>query len=238
MFSGGMTMQRFHRVALAVGSVLLCSGFAFGQARLGPYVVDSNGLKVGHVFNGDVVFVFINGELVSIAAGQQGFEAIGTTLYFAEAGCAGTPYLQTGPSESTGALYSDGYFTTDGFFHYVSMASATALMPLSSLGLHGDGSLATCNATGGGPFSAAPALTAPAPSFAPPFKAVEALPVSPAPATATFLDVPTDNPYFRFVEALAASGITAGCGGGNYCPNNPVTRGQMAVFVSKLVGLN
>jgi hypothetical protein len=42
------------------------------------------------------------------------------------------------------------------------------------------------------------------------------LQVSPAPAVATFNDVPTGHPFFRFVEALAASGITAGCGGGNY----------------------
>jgi S-layer family protein len=64
------------------------------------------------------------------------------------------------------------------------------------------------------------------------------LQVSPAPATATFSDVPTSSPQFRFVEALAAAGITAGCGGGNYCPNQPVTRGQMAVFLSTALGLH
>lgn len=63
------------------------------------------------------------------------------------------------------------------------------------------------------------------------------LQVSPAPAIATFGDVPTSSPQFQFVEALAAAGITAGCGGGNYCPNNPVTRGQMAVFLAKALGL-
>src|SRR5262249_39629751 len=62
--------------------------------------------------------------------------------------------------------------------------------------------------------------------------------VSPPPATATFNDVPTDHPQFAFVEALVSAGITAGCGGGNYCPNNPLTRGQMAVFLSKALGLN
>jgi S-layer homology domain len=61
--------------------------------------------------------------------------------------------------------------------------------------------------------------------------------VTPAPGSATFLDVPTSNPQFQFVEALVAAGVTAGCGGGNYCPNNPVTRGQMAVFISKALGL-
>ena len=37
---------------------------------------------------------------------------------------------------------------------------------------------------------------------------------------------------------LAASGITAGCGGGNYCPDAPLTRGQMAVFLSRALGLH
>jgi hypothetical protein len=62
--------------------------------------------------------------------------------------------------------------------------------------------------------------------------------VSPAPVLATFLDVPTSHPFFRFVEALASAGITGGCGGGNYCPDNPVTRGQMAVFLSVALGLH
>jgi hypothetical protein len=61
------------------------------------------------------------------------------------------------------------------------------------------------------------------------------LDVSPAPAVATFSDVPTSHPFFRFIEALAASGITSGCGSGNYCPD---TRGQMAVFLSLGLGLH
>ena len=61
--------------------------------------------------------------------------------------------------------------------------------------------------------------------------------VSPAPAVATFADVPPSHQFFRYVEALAASGITAGCGGGNFCPSNPVTRGQMAAFLSIALGL-
>lgn len=62
--------------------------------------------------------------------------------------------------------------------------------------------------------------------------------VSPAPALATFNDVPTNHPFFQYIEALAASSITGGCGGGNYCPDNPLTRGQMAVFMAKALGLN
>lgn len=52
-----------------------------------------------------------------------------------------------------------------------------------------------------------------------------------------FNDVPPTSPYYQFVNALAASGITSGCGGGNYCPDSPVTRAQMAVFITKALGL-
>lgn len=62
--------------------------------------------------------------------------------------------------------------------------------------------------------------------------------VAPAPATATFLDVPTSHPFYQFIEALSASGITSGCGTGIYCPNSPLTRGQMAVFLAKALGLH
>jgi hypothetical protein len=62
--------------------------------------------------------------------------------------------------------------------------------------------------------------------------------VSPAPATATFTDVPVGHSQHRFVEALVAAGITGGCGGGLYCPDSAVTRGQMAVFLSVALGLH
>ncbi len=64
------------------------------------------------------------------------------------------------------------------------------------------------------------------------------LQVSPAPATATFADVPTNHTYFRAVEALAAAGITSGCGGGNYCVNGTVTRGEVAAFLARALGLH
>ncbi len=63
------------------------------------------------------------------------------------------------------------------------------------------------------------------------------LQVSPAPGTATFNDVPTSDFGFQYIEALYASGITGGCGGANYCPDSPVTRRQMAIFIAKALGL-
>jgi hypothetical protein len=61
--------------------------------------------------------------------------------------------------------------------------------------------------------------------------------VSAAPATATFADVPTTHPFFRTIEALSASGITAGCGPGHFCPNQNVTRGEMAALLARALGL-
>ncbi len=61
--------------------------------------------------------------------------------------------------------------------------------------------------------------------------------VAPPPASAAFLDVPTSHPFFQYVEALAGSGVTGGCGSGNYCPDAPLTRGQMATFLARALGL-
>lgn len=61
--------------------------------------------------------------------------------------------------------------------------------------------------------------------------------VSPAPDTATFDDVPTTHLFFQHIEALVASGVTAGCDADSYCPDAPLDRGQMAVFLAKALGL-
>lgn len=71
------------------------------------------------------------------------------------------------------------------------------------------------------------------------FRVYYRLQVSPAPATATFPnDVPTSHPFFRFVEAMARSGLTGGCSAGSFCPDSPVTRGQMSVFLASALGLH
>jgi len=64
------------------------------------------------------------------------------------------------------------------------------------------------------------------------------LQVSPAPGSNTFNDVLPSDPGFQYVEALVKAGITGGCGGGNFCPDNPVTRRQMAIFLAKALGLS
>jgi hypothetical protein len=52
-----------------------------------------------------------------------------------------------------------------------------------------------------------------------------------------FADVAPTDPWCPGVHYVAAAGISAGCGGGNFCPQSVTTRGQMAVFLARsLVG--
>jgi len=62
--------------------------------------------------------------------------------------------------------------------------------------------------------------------------------VSPAPESASYPDVDADHPFFAYVEALQAAGISQPCdASNNFCPDNPVTRGQMAMWLAKALGL-
>jgi hypothetical protein len=52
-----------------------------------------------------------------------------------------------------------------------------------------------------------------------------------------FMDVQCPSQFADWIEQLAEEEITTGCGGTNYCPLNPNTRGQMAVFIVKTFNL-
>jgi hypothetical protein len=52
-----------------------------------------------------------------------------------------------------------------------------------------------------------------------------------------FGDVGCPGLFTNWIEELFHRGIAAGCGGGNYCPTEVNTRGQMAVFLTKTFGL-
>jgi hypothetical protein len=58
----------------------------------------------------------------------------------------------------------------------------------------------------------------------------------PLPGMQRFVDVPPSNVFYNFIDRLAELEITLGCGGGNYCPNDPVTREQMAAFLMRALG--
>jgi hypothetical protein len=59
----------------------------------------------------------------------------------------------------------------------------------------------------------------------------------PPPCVGVFADVPCGAPFVDWIEQLFHENVTAGCGGGNYCPAGANTRAQMAVFLAKTLGL-
>jgi hypothetical protein len=66
---------------------------------------------------------------------------------------------------------------------------------------------------------------------------VSSLGGTPDACTGRFRDVPIDHPFCGFIESLAAGGITGGCTATDFCPDAPVTRGQMAVFIEVALGI-
>jgi len=65
-------------------------------------------------------------------------------------------------------------------------------------------------------------------------KAKEGATYTPPPAVGIFNDVPVSDQFAPWIEELFHRGVVAGCsapGGPNYCPNDPVLRQQMAVFL-------
>ena len=61
----------------------------------------------------------------------------------------------------------------------------------------------------------------------------------PAPVLSTrFADVEASHPHAAFIERFAELGVTKGCGDGTrFCPDDSVTRAQMAAFLSRAFGL-
>ena len=52
----------------------------------------------------------------------------------------------------------------------------------------------------------------------------------------TFIDL-GNTAFFGDILWLAEAGITSGCGGNRFCPNDPVARGQMAAFLARALNL-
>jgi CSLREA domain-containing protein len=59
----------------------------------------------------------------------------------------------------------------------------------------------------------------------------------PACTVETFTDVSCASTFGPWIYDLVGRGITAGCGGGLYCPTLSANRGQMATFIVKTFGL-
>jgi hypothetical protein len=60
---------------------------------------------------------------------------------------------------------------------------------------------------------------------------------TPPAAVGMFADVPASDPFAPWIEALFNAGITAGCSPTLFCPDQPVSRGQTAVFLTETFSL-
>jgi hypothetical protein len=56
----------------------------------------------------------------------------------------------------------------------------------------------------------------------------------PTPTPPTFSDVPADNWAYPYISDVASLGLVKGYPDGTYRPTDPVTRDQMAVYVSRV----
>ena len=63
--------------------------------------------------------------------------------------------------------------------------------------------------------------------------------VPPPPPTPAFVDVPVGSVHAGGIAAVAVAGITRGCDsvGPRFCPDQPVTRAQMATFLTRALEL-
>jgi uncharacterized repeat protein (TIGR01451 family) len=63
--------------------------------------------------------------------------------------------------------------------------------------------------------------------------------VPPTPGSQRFNDVPSNNVFYGYIDELAVRGVTLGCSASPplYCPDNTVTRGEMAAFLVRAFNL-
>jgi hypothetical protein len=57
----------------------------------------------------------------------------------------------------------------------------------------------------------------------------------PYPQDPYFSDAGASNPAFRYVQKLRESGVTVGCATARFCPDDPLTRGQMAALLTRAI---
>jgi hypothetical protein len=61
-------------------------------------------------------------------------------------------------------------------------------------------------------------------------RTIEGSTYMPPPATGIFADV-GDDPFRPWIDEIGRRGYSTGCGGSNFCPNQPLTRAEMAVWL-------
>jgi hypothetical protein len=184
------------------------------------WVADFLDVPSGHGFNSFVDKLVSNGITAGVGSGLYGVDQAVTRAQMSVFLLRGKNGLCYFPPPATGTVFND--------------------VPVGSFAAAFIEALAAAQVTGGcggGNYCpTAPVTRAQMAVFL--LRTLEGSTFVPPPCvTPTFGDVPCSSGFARWIEELVRRGITAGCGGGNYCPSSSVTRGQMAVFLSTTFGL-
>lgn len=62
-------------------------------------------------------------------------------------------------------------------------------------------------------------------------------PPPPSGQAPTFTDVSPSHPLYAYIEDFYKRGFTSGCGNNMFCPNNPLSRAELAVFLAKALNI-
>ncbi|HET9530537.1 MAG TPA: S-layer homology domain-containing protein, partial [Blastocatellia bacterium] len=185
-------------------------GFSLGSVG-GSGVTDSNGVAT--------VSLTVPSDAASLSAVFNGDEAhnpVGTTIPFAFTGLCGL----SPASQCFTYLGGAGSINVSAAADHNWTAASDSSWVVITLGSGGTGNGSVAFSVELNPTSArrTAVITVDDKSFA-------------VKQAANFTDVPPDHIFFTEINILSANGITVGCGLGSYCPDEVVTRQQMAAFI-------
>ena len=159
---------------------------------------------------GEVYVVDLSGSLYRLDPVDNPFPAI--TSLSPAAVIAGDPDFTL---TVNGSGFVDGSVVrwngSDRTTTFVSASVLTAAIPAADISVAGSASVQVFTPPPGGGLSAAKTLS-----------------INP-----TFLDVSTTDFAYIYIQAIFDANVTAGCAPRLFCPNDPTTRAQMAVFLLK-----
>jgi hypothetical protein len=197
-------------------------------------VFDAHGLEVGVL--GNTLFQ-VNGRIFSVGVAPQGFVGFGRSfLLFENLDCQGPPFLSSSSADLGGFVTISALGPPGATVYLPDPAAPIGIKDFKSSLQFFPPACENFSALGPTTGVAAVPVFDLYTVFTPPFS------VRPTPAPLVtaqiFNDVPPSHPFFAFIQALAAEGITIGCSVSPplFCPDAGLTRGQAAVLFGK--GLN
>ncbi|HEX4440612.1 MAG TPA: S-layer homology domain-containing protein [Thermoanaerobaculia bacterium] len=227
---GDAPFDVFFTVQLAAGDVVTATATdaAGNTSEISSGIVFDVLPRSGAAAGGEAVAI-VGTDFAPDAAVSIGGVAVSRVLVDAQTIAAVSPALPPGTAATVSVASASGPSGALPFAWFADFTDVPADSPFHDavVAAASNGVAAGC---GGGAFCPSAAVTR---AQAAPLllRARDGSCVPPPPCTGVFEDVPCPGPFADWIEALAAAGITAGCGGGAYCPDEAVRRDQAAPLV-------